>query len=112
MFSIKQNLILSHVKVYLAVRTGMVASSVTGDLGSCCLVALPSSTLWPTSSPGGYVLVSRRMREEAGPLLLPFKGTTQELHRSLPFVSHWPGFNHMATLTYKGNWDCVFALSD
>lgn len=27
----------------------------------------------------------------AGTLLLPFKGTTQKLHTSLPFVSHQPG---------------------
>lgn len=47
------------------------------------------------------------MGEEVG-TLLPFKGTTQKLHKSLPFVSHWTGFNHMTILTCKGNWDCVF----
>lgn len=44
--------------------------------------------------------------EGAGTLLLPFKGTTPKLHTSLPFISHQPGFNHMATPTCKGVWEC------
>lgn len=45
-FLIKQNLILSRVKVYLAVKPGITASLVTRDLGAFYLVALPASTLW------------------------------------------------------------------
>lgn len=58
MFLVKQNLILSRVKVYLAVKPGMAASSVTRDLGSFHLVALPSSTSWSKTAAPPPALVA------------------------------------------------------
>lgn len=79
---------------------------------SCCSalwskMAAPPPALVPTGcipSPGGGP------GEGAGTFLhLLFKGTTQKLHTSIPFIAHQPGFNHAATFTpARESWNVVF----